>query len=151
MAPRAVTSATNLSKALRGGVRSTVLGTTVGAALTGASAGLLALDVIDGTVVTIIALTITPLAAVGTSRAAGGHYGSCVVAAVLAGVVGGALLGWLDYTPCDPSHLPADFVCGNRLDAARAGAELFGLLNGIVGAFSARWPEGTTDRVVGAD
>jgi hypothetical protein len=95
--------------------------------------------VIGGELATLVVLAITPQVVVATSRAAGGLYGSIFFAGLLAGAIGGAVLGWIDYLPCTGrSQLPPDFECPDRVEAARLSAGLFGTLGAIVAALSGR-------------
>jgi hypothetical protein len=139
-----VIAATNLAKAVRDGLRPTLLGAAAGAFVSSFAAVLMDRGVIGGEVVTLVVLAVTPQVVVAMSRAAGGLYGSMFFAGLLAGAIGGAVLGWIDYHPCtERSQLPPGFVCGDRVDAARVSAGLFGTLGAIVAALSGQlWSRG---------
>jgi hypothetical protein len=143
-----VIAATNLAQAVRHGLRPTLLGAAAGASVSSVAVVLMDRGVIGGGLVTFVVLAVTPQVVVATSRAAGGLYGSIFFAGLLAGAIGGAVLGWIDYTPCTGrSQLPPDFVCGDRVEAARLSAGLFGGFGAISAALSARlWSRGPSER-----
>jgi hypothetical protein len=134
---------TNLAESVRRGLRPTLLGATAGASVSSVASLLMDRGVVGGELVTFVIFAVTPQVVVATTRAAGGLFGSIFVAGLLAGAIGGAVLGWIDYTPCtERSQLPPDFVCGDRVAAARISAGLFAIFNGIVAALSARFWSG---------